>query len=114
MSALWEATGGCCWFCGRAVAREQRSVDHLTPRSRGGTNAGSNLVPACRACNGEKWDMTLEEFREHARERLSALLVEGLFFGERLTRERHRTSFEWGVFREKLAAASQRGPSDAS
>jgi hypothetical protein len=43
-----------CYWCGARLKRRgmrQRTVDHLVPRSRGGTNARENTVAACHACN---------------------------------------------------------------
>lgn len=34
------------------------TIDHVRPRSKGGTNELSNLVVACRACNHQKGDRT--------------------------------------------------------
>lgn len=40
-------------------------IDHIIPKSRGGTNKLENLLPSCWSCNsGEKRDKTLEEYRE--------------------------------------------------
>jgi 5-methylcytosine-specific restriction endonuclease McrA len=36
-------------------------IDHVMPRSHGGTNDESNLVTACTPCNFGKWNWTLEE-----------------------------------------------------
>ena len=45
-----------CRYCGaHGVPLE---CDHVTPLSRGGTNDRSNLVTACRPCNGTKSDRT--------------------------------------------------------
>lgn len=41
----------------------QMTVDHIHPRSRGGTNDLNNLACACGPCNNAKADMTLEEWR---------------------------------------------------
>src|SRR5215471_16898481 len=38
------------------------NVDHLVPRSRGGSNRASNLVCACRKHNEEKGNLSLEEY----------------------------------------------------
>lgn len=75
---VWEKTDGRCWYCGTALLKpdpkrhsaEQRrawyTIDHATPRSRGGSLEDiSNLLPCCNYCNGEKCDMTLEEYREY-------------------------------------------------
>jgi hypothetical protein len=37
-------------------------LDHIVPRSRGGSDRVSNLAPACRPCNQTKNDRTAEEF----------------------------------------------------
>lgn len=73
---VWLKTDGRCWFCGvrltkpnneRDITPEEKrrwyTVDHATPRSRGGDNAIDNLLPACNDCNGKKCDMTVEEYR---------------------------------------------------
>ena len=46
--------GARCRYCG--VRRRLRSltIDHITPRSRGGTHELANLALACKACNGAK------------------------------------------------------------
>ena len=38
-----------------------RTVDHILPRSRGGTNTWSNLIAACADCNTRKADRTPTE-----------------------------------------------------
>ncbi len=37
------------------------TVDHVRPRSRGGSDDPENLVTACRPCNTQKGDRTPEE-----------------------------------------------------
>ncbi|CAM3405912.1 HNH nuclease domain-containing protein [Deinococcus saxicola] len=49
---------GRCAYCGQ----EGREVEHLTPRSRGGSDRISNLVLSCRACNEKKGNQELGEF----------------------------------------------------
>lgn len=72
---VWEKTAGRCWYCGihllkpnpeRHSERDRErwyTIDHATPRSRGGSDTIENLVPACNRCNGDKSDMTVEEYR---------------------------------------------------
>lgn len=63
----WAATrakvfalkGSQCVYCGVDASH----VDHQTPRSRGGSDDISNLVPACAECNVSKGSMTVEEWR---------------------------------------------------
>jgi 5-methylcytosine-specific restriction endonuclease McrA len=49
-----------CACCQQAATRLQ--VEHLVPRSRGGSDRLSNLVLACQACNTAKGTRTAEEF----------------------------------------------------
>ena len=43
-----------CVYCG-ATSRDSRlEVDHVVPRSRGGTSQDDNLVTSCWACNNGK------------------------------------------------------------
>jgi hypothetical protein len=47
-----------CQYCGGAAVE----VDHIIPRSKGGTNEESNLVACCLLCNRSKGDKTVEEW----------------------------------------------------
>ena len=49
-----------CAYCQQPS--ERLEVEHLIPRSRGGSDRISNLVLACHACNQAKGDQTAEEF----------------------------------------------------
>ncbi len=46
-----------CAYCRKPAA----TVDHVTPRSRGGRDSWENLVACCLRCNGLKADRTPEE-----------------------------------------------------
>lgn len=50
-----------CVYCG-CDNRKTLTLDHVIPRSKGGNDSFENLVTACKKCNGEKSDLTLEEF----------------------------------------------------
>ena len=52
-----------CAYCGQQKARNQLTIDHVVPRSRGGSHAWTNLVTACQRCNQFKGHRTLEEAR---------------------------------------------------
>jgi len=46
-----------CQYCGNHAD----SIDHVLPRSRGGTHTWENVAAACRPCNLDKRDRTPEE-----------------------------------------------------
>jgi 5-methylcytosine-specific restriction endonuclease McrA len=46
-----------CAYC----RRRGETLDHVVPRSRGGTHSWTNLVAACVRCNNKKADHLLEE-----------------------------------------------------
>jgi len=49
-----------CAYCGRTNVPLQ--VEHIIPKSRGGSDRVSNLTIACHRCNHEKGDQTAAEF----------------------------------------------------
>ena len=52
--------GRACIYCG--VTNVPLNIDHVRPRSRGGSDRISNLVLACITCNQAKSDRPVEEF----------------------------------------------------
>src|ERR1700694_232347 len=46
-----------CQYCGATA----ENIDHVIPRSRGGTHTWDNVVAACRPCNTRKEDRLLHE-----------------------------------------------------
>ncbi|MCB9465239.1 MAG: HNH endonuclease [Candidatus Eisenbacteria bacterium] len=50
-----------CQYCGAKPALHDLSVDHVVPRSRGGTSTWENCVLACLRCNRKKANRTLRE-----------------------------------------------------
>jgi 5-methylcytosine-specific restriction endonuclease McrA len=57
---LLEKWGRKCAYCGRTDVPLE--IEHIIPRSRGGTNRLSNLTLACHECNQKKGNLTAEEF----------------------------------------------------
>lgn len=57
---LLEKWGRRCVYCG--ATNVPLEVEHLTPKSRGGSDRASNLGLACHACNRAKGNQTAEEF----------------------------------------------------
>jgi len=45
-----------CAYCGDRPGRSHLEIDHLIPRSKGGSDGEENLVPACKPCNQGKSD----------------------------------------------------------
>ncbi|WP_165217251.1 HNH endonuclease [Schaalia sp. ZJ1691] len=43
--------GWVCCLCGLSIAPGDESLQHIVPRSKGGTNSLENLAPAHRSCN---------------------------------------------------------------
>ncbi len=52
-----------CGYCGKRGNAFSLTVDHILPRSRGGSTSPDNLVAACFDCNQRKGDRTPEEAR---------------------------------------------------
>jgi 5-methylcytosine-specific restriction endonuclease McrA len=57
---LLDKWGRICAYCGNTDVPLE--VEHIVPKSRGGTDRVSNLTIACRNCNLKKGDQTAEEF----------------------------------------------------
>lgn len=50
-----------CQYCGAQPGKDQLTIDHVLPRSRGGGHAWENVTTACGPCNRRKGDRTPEE-----------------------------------------------------
>lgn len=59
-SYLLEKFGRQCVYCGRKDTAFE--LDHIHPKSRGGSDRVSNLVLSCHECNVAKGDQTASEF----------------------------------------------------
>jgi 5-methylcytosine-specific restriction endonuclease McrA len=52
--------GHTCQYCGKKLHRDDCTLDHVTPKVRGGKSTYTNCVTACMPCNlkkGDKMDM---------------------------------------------------------
>lgn len=58
---------GVCHYCRRRVGRENLTMDHLVPLSRGGKSKKGNLVAACKECNNKKRYLLPVEWDEYLR-----------------------------------------------
>ena len=48
--SIHKFTQKSCIYCGNS----SESIDHVLPRSKGGSSKTENCVPACLSCNGDK------------------------------------------------------------
>lgn len=55
--SVFVRDGHRCQYCGA----QAENIDHIVPRSRGGTHSWENVVACCRRCNARKEDRLLEE-----------------------------------------------------
>ena len=59
--ALFARDAHLCLYCGEQFSPRTLSRDHIRPLSRGGHDAWTNVVTACKRCNNEKAGRTPEE-----------------------------------------------------
>ena len=69
---LLEKWGRECAYCGRD--KVPLEIDHIHPKSTGGSNRVSNLAIACHDCNQRKGNMPAEQFLKKQPERLRKIL----------------------------------------
>ncbi|WP_071517982.1 HNH endonuclease [Geitlerinema sp. PCC 9228] len=72
-----------CQYCG---STKHLTVDHVLPRSRGGTDTWENVVTACTTCNGRKGNRTPEEAKMPLRTQPKAPVHPVLAFAEEFWR----------------------------
>ena len=53
---LWDNQGGLCQYCLTYVPFAKSTLDHIKPKSKGGSDELDNLAMACDACNNAKRD----------------------------------------------------------
>jgi 5-methylcytosine-specific restriction endonuclease McrA len=58
---IWSRDGGKCQYCSRTVPEAKGTLDHVLPKSKGGTTDFHNIVLSCYNCNSKKGHQTLEE-----------------------------------------------------
>lgn len=64
--SLWwkqRIGAGVCYFCNRKFQREELTMEHLIPLSRGGRSSKKNIVVSCKQCNSLKKNLTVAEIR---------------------------------------------------
>lgn len=72
--AIYLRDGLSCVWCGLSVEDGVKlTLDHVIPRSFGGSNDATNLITACVGCNGQ---------RKHYSVRIFATMIARQFHGE--------------------------------
>jgi 5-methylcytosine-specific restriction protein A len=64
--SLWwrqQLGAGVCYHCNDRFSRENLTMDHLIPLSRGGRTTKKNVVVSCKQCNSEKKNLTVADIR---------------------------------------------------
>lgn len=62
--AVFARDGWACQYCG---SRSSLTVDHVIPRSKGGTSSWDNIVASCAPCNRRKGDWLPHQIDMHPR-----------------------------------------------
>ena len=62
--AVFARDGWTCQYCG---SRANLTVDHVIPRSKGGTSTWDNIVASCAPCNRRKGDSLPQKIGMHPR-----------------------------------------------
>lgn len=80
--------GGLCAYC---RCNRATTVDHLKPKSKGGSSLRSNLIPACTTCNHDKgsehwlvWFQRQEFYNTVAQELIEEWITNKRFIEEEL------------------------------
>lgn len=62
---LFERDSWVCQYCGEKVTKDNATLDHYIPQSKGGKHTRKNLRTSCLLCNGIKSGKTFEEAAPH-------------------------------------------------
>ena len=62
--AVFARDSWTCQYCG---SRQQLTVDHVIPRSKGGSSDWTNIVASCAPCNRRKGDRLPHQISMHPR-----------------------------------------------
>lgn len=62
IAKLWSLFDRACAYCSTPTPLDSIQAEHVVPISKRGANNLSNLLPSCRACNGDKRDLLLPDW----------------------------------------------------
>jgi len=73
--SIKEAFGCKCAYCG--VKSSELTLDHVHPKTKGGEDLATNIVPACKRCNHEKgsfhWKTWFQSTPDYCEERATQI-----------------------------------------
>ena len=58
---IYERDNHTCQYCARSLDRQERNLDHVMPRQRGGQTSWENVVCSCIPCNTRKGNRLPQE-----------------------------------------------------
>ncbi len=73
-----------CQYCG---STKHLTLDHVLPRSKGGTHTWDNVVAACERCNSSKGDRLLQQTGMQLRTKPKAPIHPAITFAEQFWKE---------------------------
>jgi 5-methylcytosine-specific restriction endonuclease McrA len=76
-----------CQYCS---STKHLTIDHVLPRSRGGTHTWDNVVAACERCNHAKGDRTPQEANMPLKTKPKAPIHPTVAFAEQFWKEQHQ------------------------
>ncbi|MCV6639494.1 HNH endonuclease [Candidatus Albibeggiatoa sp. nov. NOAA] len=89
-----------CQYCG---STKKLTIDHVMPRSRGGTHTWDNVVTACERCNSRKGDRTPQEAGMLMRTKPKAPPHPAVSFADDFWRSHHKKQVEEQLVGEEVA-----------
>ena len=57
---VWSRDRGACQYCATNLSLSEATIDHVVPKSKGGSHAWTNVALACSKCNQKKGSKLLE------------------------------------------------------
>ena len=114
--AIYERDRWTCQICGRALAPTASqndpaspTIDHIIPRSAGGSSEPDNLQATCRPCNSGKRDYTGRAAAPDTRGTISEAVIAGSRLDVLLAMRLHiAKSLDDGASPRDLAALTKR------
>ena len=80
-----------CQYCANVFTASELTLDHVTPRSRGGATNWENVVAACKRCNHLKGDRSPAEARMQCLKKPKAPTVAYLIQLTRISKAAHES-----------------------